>query len=317
MRSRNAILVGLAATLLAVGAGTRSAAAQDLKISSVTPDSGPASGTTEVFIFGSDFEPSSSVSFGNALATVTHFGNPGTLTVSSPSLVAGSLNDVTIHNSDESQATLVNAWLADFLDVPGSDGFHDYVEAIFRLGITAGYGNGLFGRNDPVRREQAAVLLLRTKHGLAYVPPHCVGIFADVPCLSRSLAPTFADYIEELYHEGITSGCASDPQLRFCPDRAVSRAEMAVLVLRTEHVMPYMPPPCTAAGTFDDVPCTPGVGFSDWIDQFALEGVTAGCGDGNYCPDSLNTRGEIAVFLGRAFHLVPALTPEQPATPRG
>ena len=31
--------------------------------------------------------------------------------------------------------------------------------------------------------------------------------------------------------------------------------------------------------------------------------MTAGCGAGNYCPGSANTRGEMAVFLTRTFGL--------------
>jgi hypothetical protein len=37
-----------------------------------------------------------------------------------------------------------------------------------------------------------AVFLLKTKHGAAYLPPNCAGIFADVTCPGA---------IEELYNE--------------------------------------------------------------------------------------------------------------------
>jgi hypothetical protein len=33
------------------------------------------------------------------------------------------------------------------------------------------------------------------------------------------------------------------------------------------------------------------------------DGITSGCGGGNYCPDQPVTRGEMAVFLATAFHL--------------
>jgi hypothetical protein len=33
------------------------------------------------------------------------------------------------------------------------------------------------------------------------------------------------------------------------------------------------------------------------------EGITAGCGDGNYCPESAVTRAQMAVFLVRTFNL--------------
>jgi hypothetical protein len=37
--------------------------------------------------------------------------------------------------------------------------------------------------------------------------------------------------------------------------------------------------------------------FHDYVNTIAREGVTAGCGSGNYCPDATNTRQQMAVFL--------------------
>lgn len=42
-------------------------------------------------------------------------------------------------------------------------------------------------------------------------------------------------YIESLYYAGITSGCGSDPSVVFCPDSVVTRAQMAVFLLRSIH----------------------------------------------------------------------------------
>ncbi|PKN93180.1 MAG: hypothetical protein CVU44_12185, partial [Chloroflexi bacterium HGW-Chloroflexi-6] len=40
-----------------------------------------------------------------------------------------------------------------------------------------------------------------------------------------------------------------------------------------------------------------------WIKQLAAEGITGGCGAGNYCPDRPVTRAQMAVFLVKAFNL--------------
>ena len=48
---------------------------------------------------------------------------------------------------------------ATFPDVPTSHPFFQYVEALYAAGITAGYGNGSFGVNDPISRGQMAVFL--------------------------------------------------------------------------------------------------------------------------------------------------------------
>ncbi len=83
--------------------------------------------------------------------------------------------------------------------------------------------------------------------------------------------------IEAIFRAGITAGCGGGS---YCTDAPASRAQMAVLLLKVEHGPAYAPPPC--AGIFPDVVC-PSL-FADWIEQFAAEELTAGCGGGNYCP---------------------------------
>ncbi|HKD18852.1 MAG TPA: S-layer homology domain-containing protein, partial [Thermoanaerobaculia bacterium] len=125
------------------------------------------------------------------------------------------------------------------------------------------------------------------------LPPACQGVFPDVPCPSP-----FADWIEDLAAEGITAGCGDSG---YCPNSPVTRAQMAVFLLKTEHGVGYAPPACT--GVFGDVGCPSP--FADWIEELQAEGITAGCQASPplYCPNSPNTRGQMAVFLTRAFAL--------------
>ena len=73
-----------------------------------------------------------------------------------------------------------------FADVPALD-FAPWINELDAEGITGGCGNGTtYCPNDPVKREQMAVLLLR-RRGPAYVPPACVtATFADMPATTRS-----------------------------------------------------------------------------------------------------------------------------------
>jgi len=185
----------------------------------------------------------------------------------------------------------------DFLDVPPSDPFHDYVDTLARNGVTAGCGGGNYCRNSSVTRAQMAVFLLKGEHGSSYAPPPCAGLFGDVECTPT---PAFAvDWIEQLSHEGITGGCGGG---NYCPGSAVTRAQMAVFLLKGEHGSSYVPPPCT--GVFGDVACSPTPAFAvDWIEQLFHEGVTGGCGGGDYCPAAPVTRGQMAVFLVKTFQL--------------
>ena len=59
------------------------------------------------------------------------------------------------------------------------------------------------------------------------------------------------------------------------------------------------PPP--GSPTFNDVPASD-PGFQ-YIEALVASGITAGCGGGNYCPDSGLTRRQMAVFLSKALGL--------------
>ncbi len=48
---------------------------------------------------------------------------------------------------------------ASFTDVPTNHPFFQFVEALVAAGITAGYGDGRYGVNDPITRGQMAVFL--------------------------------------------------------------------------------------------------------------------------------------------------------------
>src|SRR5262252_2789466 len=118
MRIKNTSLVGLAMSLVVAFGAWPEVAGAAIVVHSITPSSGSSAGATEVNVIGQGFKFDSTVSFGDVSATVVHYGSSGELTVTSPALGAGTLNDVTIHNANES-ATLPKAWLSDFMDVPG------------------------------------------------------------------------------------------------------------------------------------------------------------------------------------------------------
>ena len=138
-----------------------------------------------------------------------------------------------------------------------------------------------------------AVFLLKGMHGSSYAPP-AVGAstgFTDVATDYWAAA-----WIKQLAAEGITGGCGTGV---YCPDATVTRAQMAIFLLRAKYGLSYSPP--AAIGGFTDVPV--GYWADKWIEQLAVEGITGGCGAGIYCPDSSVTRAQMAVFLQRTFNL--------------
>ena len=122
------------------------------------------------------------------------------------------------------------------------------------------------------------------------IPLAWVADFLDVPP-----AHMFHDYVRALLTNGVATGVGGG---NFGVDASTLRQQMAVFLLKAKHGICYTPPPC--AGTFADVPC-PSL-FADWIEALAAEGITGGCGGGNYCPGDAVRRDQMAAFLLKAEH---------------
>ncbi len=182
----------------------------------------------------------------------------------------------------------------DFTDVPPSNIFHDAVNTAARNGISNGCGGGNYCPASPVTRGQMAVFLLRSKYGAGHEPPAATGtVFVDVDG-SRPFDP----WIEELGSLGITGGCGGGA---YCPDAPVTRAQMAVFLLKTRLGSDYEPP--APDGIFADVPIG---SFADaWIEELHGRSITTGCSTSplQFCPDNANTLGQMAVFLVKTFEL--------------
>jgi hypothetical protein len=187
-----------------------------------------------------------------------------------------------------------------FSDVPLDHWAYDFVESLAASGITSGCGGGRYCPDDPVTRAQMAVFLERGIYGSAYIPPAAAGtVFDDVGASDFAAA-----FIEQLFADGITGGCDSN---NYCPSDDVTRAQMAVFLLRAKYGSGFVPFP--AVGLFADV--APGDFAADFIEALSIEGITTGCGGGNFCPQDAVTRAQMAVFLVRTFNL-PIILPPQP-----
>ncbi len=111
------------------------------------------------------------------------------------------------------------------------------IEAISAAGITNGCGPDRYCPREAVTRGQMAAFLRRA---------------LDLPAASSpsgfvDTAGTFAEDIERLRAAGITNGCAPD---RYCPDRAVTRAEMATFLMRALDLDEVDVPPPTECTLF-------------------------------------------------------------------
>ena len=280
--------LGLTSAGIALGATS----ATPFQLAYMYGTSGAAGGGTAINLVGNQFTPGATATIGG-VGVGTIVTSSTRIGVTSPSLTAGALYDVIVDNGGPS-GVLPKGWFADFTDVPQASAFHAPVETIIRDGITSGCGGGNYCPSSPVTRGQMAVFLLRAEHGSGYVPPTATGtVFADV-----QQNTTFADWIEQLYAEGITGGCLGGTPPSYCPTASVTRGQMAVFLLKIYHGNGYAPP--TATGVFSDVPTS--LPLAPWIEELARLYVTSGCGGTSYCPNNPVTRGQMAVFLAKTFH---------------
>jgi len=272
-------------------AGNTSEISQQILLDS-TPRSGSSAGGTVLNLSGMYFGSPATVSIGSfSQATNVVVTGPGSMQATVPALPPG-VYDVLVDVPGFSGG-LVGAYVSDFLDVPSFSPLYPFVVRLVANRVTAGCGSGNFCPSADVTRAQMAVFLLRGFNGACYAPPPAAGtVFTDVPLGSFAAA-----YIEALAAAQVTTGCGGG---FYCPNNPVTRAQMAVFLLRTAEGPTYVPPACVTP-TFADVTCNNN--FAIWIEELVRRGITAGCGNGNYCPGQHVSRAQMAVFLGTTFGL--------------
>jgi CSLREA domain-containing protein len=167
--------------------------------------------------------------------------------------------------------------------------FEPDIEWMAGEGITKGCNpptNDMFCPNKSVTRAQMAAFLVRALD------------------LTDTLEDPFTDDngsifeadIEKLAAAGITRGCNPPLNDMFCPDKKVTRGQMAAFLVRA---IGYVDD--GGGDLFDDDDESV---FEGDIDRLGTAGVTRGCNpplNTNYCPDKTVTRGQMAAFLHRAL----------------
>ena len=193
----------------------------------------------------------------------------------------------------------------DFSDVPvpGKEWMEPWVVAFYNEGITTGCGASplRYCPENPVTRAAMAVFVLRAIEGPSYVPPPASHYFCGC---AGSGKEWMEPWVDEFYAEASPGGCAASP-LRYCPENPVTRAAMAVFLLKALEGSSYVPP--IATHTFADVPVAGKEWMEPWVDEFYTRGITTGCGASPliYCPENPVTRAAMAVFIDRAYSLYP------------
>lgn len=184
-------------------------------------------------------------------------------------------------------------WLTvpQFSDVGSTNPFFSHVNVLKLWAITDGCQPGRYCPGAPVSRGQMAVFVIRSILGDSFPFPS-QPYFTDVPATHP-----FFRYIQKLRELNITSGCSSTA---YCPDRNVTRGEMAVFVIRgklrslfgddfTFPASPFFTDVSAANSQFR------------FVQKMRELGITTGCSATSYCPGADVTREQIAAFVARAF----------------
>ena len=194
------------------------------------------------------------------------------------------VNESTEPHSEESPA---QAAAQRFDDVPVDSYFAPAVGWLLVNGITAGCDEDTFCASRPLTRQQFVVFLWRAA---GEPEPSSPGsrIFEDVA------AGSYGDRaIGWAFEEGVTKGCAADEagSMRFCPNRPITRAQIATLLYRYVGAAPVGDAP------FTDV--DPDSYYAAGVAWMHHHGIANGCRDDSFCPNARATRAHAATFLYR------------------
>jgi hypothetical protein len=181
---------------------------------------------------------------------------------------------------------------------------HDYIQALYDGGYTAGCGTNplRYCPDNTLTRAESAVFMLRGMEGVTYTPPTDPSGYVFTDDWSSPTISWGRPWAEGMWDESLTAGCSASP-LMFCPARQLTRAEASVFGLRIEYGVSYTPP--AASHIFADDWSSPGVSWAEpWAEKAYLDGLLPACGTSGgkplFCPSDLITRAWGAYLIVKA-----------------
>ena len=188
---------------------------------------------------------------------------------------------------EDDPAVLAQAAASEFDDVTTDAYYAPAVGWMVQHGITAGCAADSFCPEQNVSRQQFVTFLWRA---------------AGRPQPATAGSQTFTDVTEGSYADtaigwaaetGVTQGCATadDGTARFCPHRAVTRAQASALLYRHADARAD-----TDSGFADVDPTSYYARAAAWM---AAHGITNGCAHDSFCPHRTATRAQAATFIYR------------------
>ena len=160
----------------------------------------------------------------------------------------------------------------DYGDVSSTSVHAGAIQTVATRGITDPCGSARFCPESSVTRAEFATMLARTLE----LPKVTTQSFADV---SGAHAPQ----IEALASAGLTSGCDGE---RFCPEKRLTREQMATFFARALELQPRPSPFTDMASTHDGS-----------VGALHRDGIVSGCTASRFCPTEPVTRAQTASMI--------------------
>lgn len=192
-------------------------------------------------------------------------------------LVAGSLAGTTLQPGQAA---------SQLKDISGHWAEH-YILSLVKSGLITGYEDGTFRPEKPISREEFVTILVRAK---------------QLPLSGNKTSLAFQDvtpqrwsypYLQAAIKVGLVQTYDYGP--RFDPTRAISRAEMATMLVRAAGLEPPKAPGLRLT-SFTDMPST---SARDYITVAVAHGLLTGYPDHTFRPVAVTTRAEAAVTVTR------------------
>lgn len=179
-----------------------------------------------------------------------------------------------------------------FSDVPPGYWAYNAIEDLAARGIVSGVGGGEFLPASPLTRAQFAALLVRAENWTGSPGPS----FADVPS-----GAWFTAVVTAAAGQDVVQGTGPDT---FSPDAPITRAQAAVILVRTLGLNHVADDEAKAALPYSDAASIP---------SWAVGGVAVATGlgltlntNGPFLPDQVVTRADAAVMVDALLHVTPA-----------
>ncbi len=240
----------------------------------------PPSTTTTLPVTTTTTPPPTTTTTGPPTTTTTR-ATTTTTTVTSPPPVT--TTTARVPPPPATTTTTQPPQVATFSDVPSDYVFAGQIYALVSRGVIGGYPDGTYRPDDPVTRAQFAKIIVLALGRQPLAAGTRTPTFYDVP-FTGALYPF--GYVETAVDLGIITGYGDGT---FRPDNNMTRAQLALMLVRAAGNRLAVPPPYYSDG-FTDVPDF----AADAVRTAKFNGILSGTSSTTFSPDGQATRGQVA-----------------------